>query len=130
MIGIRRAGHVSFKRGALMVLSMYSLFFVAAPLLVPLFLEGPVNIELPAWVSACSLIVFVLAWAGLWEDMGAADERRRLQAKAAEAGTGRDEQPSAGNHKGLADLTCSMVETSTETAGSTPSTPNRWCKHS
>lgn len=69
-----KSATVSFKRGALAILSLYSLAFVSIPLVLTLLGDGAVNFPSP-WFHVVSLIVFIVSWAGLWEDMGAVAER-------------------------------------------------------
>lgn len=71
---------MSVKRGLLMVASLYSLAFIAIPVGLPLLsMSGEPIAFRSLWFQPISLFVFVAAWAMLWEDLGAADERHRKQ---------------------------------------------------
>lgn len=72
---------MSIKRGLLIIFSLYSLAFIAIPAFMPLLGGEPITFRSP-WFQPISLFVFVAAWALLWQDLGAVDERHRQRSPA------------------------------------------------
>lgn len=70
---------MSFHRGLMLVVSLYAGAFLGIPAMLPLISDAPAPLGMPAWLSPVCLAIFMMAWAKLWEDIGASDERRRRE---------------------------------------------------
>lgn len=70
---------MTFKRGMLLIVSLYSMSFYGITAFSQVIIGERLVLNAPVWVEPLILIVFMASWAKLWEDIGASDERNRKQ---------------------------------------------------